>query len=171
MARLIDLAVTKVAWVPSSVGIANIQSPDVSSELTAAGVKDLGPYLTTNYKVGMEDSDTVSEKSITETAEIVVPTIQKYSGMLELFRDFTSGAPTAVVDFTNYFLGASEVGYIVRRTGKASSVAFATGDVLEVYKFIADPPKFAPGSGSGYVKGTVKLLPQGVFALAAVAVA
>lgn len=170
MARLIDLAVTKVAWVPSSVGIANVQAPGVSSELTVAGVKDLGPYLTTNYKVGMEDSDTVSEKSITETAEIVVPTIQKYSGMLELFRDFTTGAPSAS-DFTTFFLGASESGFIVRRTGKASSVAFGVGDVLEVYKFIADPPKFSPGSGSGYVKGTVKLLPQGVFALAAVAVA
>lgn len=171
MARLIDLAVTKIAWVPASVGIANVAAPDVSSELTAVGVKDLGPYLTTNYKVGMEDSDTVSEKSITETAEIVVPTIQKYSGMLELFRDFTTGAPTAGTDFTSYFAGANEVGFIVRRTGLPSSTAFATGDVLEVYKFIADAPVFAPGSGSGYVKGTVKLLPQGVFSLNAVAVA
>lgn len=161
MARLIDLAVTKVSWVTT---IANPAAP-TAAECTAG--KDLGPYLTTNYKVGMEDSDTVSEKSITETAEIVVPTIQKYSGMLELFRDFTSGAPTAGTDFTSYFAGASEVGYIVRRTGTPSSTAYAAAQKVEVYKFIADPPKFAPGSGSGYVKGTVKLLPQGVFYLQA----
>src|SRR5690348_235365 len=129
MARLIDLAVTKVAWVTT---IATPSAP-TAAELTAG--KDLGPYLTTNYKVGMEDSDTVSEKSITETAEIVVPTIQKYSGMLELFRDFTTGAPSAN-DFTTFFLGASELGYIVRRTGTPSSTAFASAQKVEVYKFI-----------------------------------
>jgi hypothetical protein len=158
MARLIDLAVTKVSWVTT---IASPSAP-TASELNAG--KDLGPYLTTNYKVGMEDSDTVSEKSITETAEIVVPTIQKYSGSLELFRDFTTGAPSAN-DFTTYFAGANEVGFIVRRTGTPSSTAFASAQTIEVYKFIADAPVFAPGSGSGYVKGTVKLLPQGVFYL------
>ena len=160
MARLIDLAVTKCSWVTT---IATPSAP-TAVELTAG--KDLGPYLTTNYKVAMEDSDTVSEKSITETAEIVVPTIQKYSGMLELFRDFTTGAPSAS-DFTTYFLGASELGYFVRRTGIPSSTAYASSQKVEVYKFIADPPKFSPGSGSGYVKGTVKLLPQGVFYLQA----
>lgn len=166
MARLIDLAVTKVAWVPA---IANVQAPATATELLAAGTKDLGPYLTTNYKITMEDSDTVTEKSITETAHIDVPTIQKYSGMLELFRDFTAGVPSGT-DFTTYFAGANETGFIVRRVGKASSVAFAVGDVLEVYKFIADSPKFVAGTGSGYVKGSVKLLPQGVFALKAVSV-
>lgn len=166
MARLIDLAVTKVSWVTT---LTSITSPAIT-ELNAVGVKDLGPYLTTNYKITMEDSDTVSEKSITETAQIDVPTIQKYSGMLELFRDFTSGAPTAVVDFTAYFAGANEAGFIVRRVGKASSVTYTAGDVVEIYKFVADPPHFTAGTGSGYVKGTVKLLPQGVFNLKAVAV-
>jgi hypothetical protein len=166
MARLIDLAVTKVAWVTT---IASVSAPATATELNAGTTKDLGPYLTTNYKVGMEDSDTVSEKSITETAQIDVPTIQKYSGMLELFRDFTTGVPSAS-DFTSFFAGANETGYIVRRTGKASSVAFAVGDKLEVYKFVADPPKLTAGSGSGYVKGTVKLLPQGVFSLTATSV-
>jgi hypothetical protein len=44
------------------------------------------------------------------------------------------------------------------------------GDKLEVYKFVADPPHFTAGTGSGYVKGTVKLLPQGVFSLTATSV-
>lgn len=163
MARLIDLAVTKVAWV---VTIANVAAPATATELNAGTTKDLGPYLTTNYKIGMEDSDTVSEKSITETAEIQVPTIQKYAGMLELFRDFTTGVPSAS-DFTAIFAGANETGYIVRRTGLPSSTAFASGQKMEVYKFVADPPHLTGGTGSGYVKGTVKLLPQGVFSLVA----
>jgi hypothetical protein len=166
MARLIDLAVTKVTWLTT---LASTTSPAIT-DLNAAGGKDLGAYLTTGYHVGMEDSDTVSEKSITETAQIDVPTIQKYSGMLELFRDFTSGAPTAVVDFTNYFSGANEAGWLVRRVGKPSSSAYVAGDVVEIYKFVADPPHLTGGTGSGYVKGTVKLLPQGVFNLKAVAV-
>ena len=166
MARLIDLAVVKVAWVAT---IANVSAPSAGTELNAVGTKDLGIYLTTNYKVGMEDSDTVSERSVTESAEIQVPTIQKYSGMLELFRDFTTGAPTAN-DFTSYFAGASELGYLVRRVGLPSTTAFASGQNMEVYKFIADPPHLTGGTGSGYVKGTVKLLPQGVFSLTATAV-
>lgn len=163
MARLIDLAVTKVSWVTT---IASVTAP-TAAELTAGTVKDLGPFLTTNYKVTMEDSDTVSEKSITETAQIDVPTIQKYSGMLEMFRDFTTGAPSAS-DFTSFFAGANETGFIVRRTGLPSSTAYATSQKVEVYKFVADPPHFTAGTGSGYVKGTVKLLPQGVFSLVAV---
>lgn len=166
MARLIDLGVVKVAWVATIVDVA---APAASAELNAGTTKDLGVYLTTNYKVGMEDSDTVSERSVTETAEIQVPTIQKYSGMLELFRDFTTGAPTAN-DFTSWFAGASELGYLVRRVGLPSSTAFASGQKMEVYKFIADPPHLTGGTGSGYVKGTVKLLPQGVFSLVATAV-
>src|SRR5664279_1725075 len=114
----------------------------------------------------MEDSDTVSEKSITETAQIDVPTIQKYSGSLELFRDYTTGVPSAS-DFTSYFAGANEAGYIVRRVGLPSTTAYASGQKLEVYKFVADPPHLTGGTGSGYVKGTVKLLPQGVFSLVA----
>ena len=165
MARLIDLAVTKVAWVAT---IANVAAPAAATELNAGTTRDLGPYLTTNYSVGMEDSDTVSERSITESAEIQVPTIQKYAGMLELFRDFSAGAPTAT-DFTAWFAGANETGYIVRRVGLASTTAFASGQKLEVYKFVADPPKLTGGTGSGYVKGTVKLLPQGVFSLTATA--
>jgi hypothetical protein len=166
MARLIDLAVTKVAWV---VSIANVAAPAAAAELNAGTTKDLGVYLTTGYHVGMEDSDTVSEKSITETAQIDVPTIQKYSGMLELFRDFTTGAPSAS-DFTAIFAGANEAGYIVRRVGLPSSTAFASGQKMEVYKFVADPPHLTGGTGSGYVKGTVKLLPQGVFSLVATSV-
>jgi hypothetical protein len=171
VARLVDLGVTKVVWVPDSVGIAVLASPDASAELNAAGTKDLGPYLTTAYRVGMEDPDTVSEKSVTETANIQVPTVNKYSGMLELFRDFTTGAPTAGTDFTSFFAGANELGYIVRRIGLPSATAFAAGHKVEIYKFIADSPKFTGGTGSGYVKGTVKLLPQGVFALSATVVA
>lgn len=166
MARLIDLAVVKIAWVTT---IANVAAPAAATELNAGSTKDLGIYLTTNYKLGMEDSDTVSERSVTESAEIQVPTIQKYSGMLELFRDYTAGAPAAT-DFTSYFAGASELGYIVRRVGLPSTTAFASGQKMEVYKFIADPPHLTGGTGSGYVKGTVKLLPQGVFSLNATSV-
>lgn len=158
MARLIDLAVTKVSWV---VTLSSTSAP-TAAQLNAG--TDLGPYLTTNYSVGMEDSDTVSERSITESAEIQVPTIQKYAGMLELFRDYTAGVP-AGTDFTTIFAGASEVGFLVRRVGLPSSTTFAASQKVEVYKFVADPPRLTGGTGSGYVKGTVKLLPQGVYNL------
>lgn len=156
MARMVDLAVTTYWWVTT---IADPAAPTVA-ELTAG--KNISQYLTTATTFGADDSDTVSEKAITETAQIDVPTIQKYAASLEFFRDFTSGAPSAN-DLSNTFQGANEQGYLVRRIGFAATAAPVAAQKVEVGKFIADVPKYRGGEGNGFVKGSVKLLQQGFY--------
>ena len=73
MARMVDLAVTTYWWVET---IANPLAP-TATEITAG--ENISQYLTTATTFGADDSDTVSEKAITETAQIDVPTIQKYA--------------------------------------------------------------------------------------------
>jgi hypothetical protein len=51
----------------------------------------------------------------------------------------------------------------VRRNGPEYDVALADGQVVETYKFSADEPQTNAGTGSGFMKAMVPLLPQGVF--------
>jgi len=156
MARMVDLAVTTYWWVET---IANPLAP-TATEITAG--ENISQYLTTATTFGADDSDTVSEKAITETAQIDVPTIQKYAASLEFFRDFTANAPSAT-DLSNIFQGGNEQGYLVRRIGYPSSTAVASTQSVEIGKFIADVPKYRGGEGNGFVKGSVKMLQQGFY--------
>lgn len=156
MARSIDLLVTRYDWVTT---IADPLAPTVA-ELTAGAA--LSIYLTASTKFGAADSDTVSEKGITDNTEIVVPTIQKAEAMLEWFRDLTSGAASAN-DLSTKFAAANETGYLVRRIGLPYTTAYIAAQKIEIGKFIADQPVYSAGSGSGYLKATTKLLPAGFY--------
>lgn len=160
MARMVDLAVTTYWWVTT---IANPNAP-TAAEITAG--KNISSFLTTATSFGADDSDTVSEKSITETSQIDVPTVQKYMASLEYFRDYTTNAPSTS-DLSTVFAGQNEQGYLVRRIGFPSSTAIASGQKVEVGKFIADVPKYRGGEGNGFVKASVKLLQQGFYTASA----
>ena len=157
MPRMVDLGITKYSWVTT---IANIAAPTVT-ELTAG--KDISPYVVTTTAVGPTASDTVNERAITDTSNAVVPTIGNYEGNLVLFRDYTAGVPTTGTDVMETFSAAGILGYLVRRVGKPASTAFASADVVEVYKFLTDTPQPSGGQGDGYLKLTVPLLQQGQF--------
>lgn len=160
MPRIVDLGVTKYAWVDA---IADVTAPTVA-ELT--GGTDISPTVVTTTSVGPTASDTVNERAITDTANVVVPTIGNYEGTLNLFRDYTAGSPTAAIDPLAIF-AAGDVGYLVRRVGKAHDVAFAAADEVEVYKFMVDNPQVRGGQGDGYLKATIPLLQQGQFSVKA----
>ena len=166
MARIVDLNVTTYWWVPGDTGIADVNSPSAAA-LTAG--MNISEYVVTSTSVQPTASETVNERAITDVANVVVPTIGNYEGSLVLFRDFTAGAPTED-DLLETFTGRP-VGFIVRRIGKASTEAAAAGDVLDVFKFMADNPQSMGGTGEGYLKLTVPLLQQGVYALGVAAVA
>jgi len=163
MPRLVDLGVTKYVWL--SAAPASIAAP-TTTELTAG--KDISQYVVTTTAVGPTASDTVNERAITDTSNAVVPTIGNYEGNLVLFRDYTTGAPTASTDVMETFSAAGVVGWLVRRVGKPASTAFAASDVVEIYKFMTDTPQPSGGAGDGYLKLTVPLLQQGQFDIKAV---
>ena len=169
MPRLVDLNVTRYDFVPGATGLTTPAAPKVT-ELVAGTVKALSPYVVTTTSVNPTSSDTVSEKGITDTSNAVVPIIGNFEGTLNLFRDYTAGAPTANDPLVT-FNAAGVVGWIVRRLGLPAATAWATGQKVDVFYVMTDNPQQTGGAGDGYLKLTVPLLQQGVMYLGVTTVA
>lgn len=167
MPRMIDLNATTYWWVAA----ASITDAAAVSAALLTSTNNISTYVVASTKIAPAPSDTISEKSITDVANCVVPVTGNYEGTLVAFRDFTAGVPTATDVLTTVASVAGVAGWIVRRVGFASTVAAAAAQVVEVYKFMTDNPQPSAGSGEGYIKATIPLLPQGVFVTASVLVA
>ena len=167
MPRMIDLNATTYWWVVAS----DITNAAAVSAAKLASTNNISAYVVSSTKVAPAASDTISEKSITDVANCVTPVTGNYEGTLVAFRDFTAGVPTATDVLTTVAGTAGVAGWVVRRTGFASTVAAAAGQIVEVYKFMTDNPQPSAGSGEGYIKATIPLLPQGVFNTASTLVA
>lgn len=156
--KLVDLGITRVWWV---VTIANSLAPTVA-EITAG--KDLSPYLLPDYVFAADASTTISERDITAVVDADTPTIGKLKGSLHLFRAFNTatGLPDVATDLESTFIG-NPSGWVVRRTGPAQATAITAGQKVELGSFIADVPQKEGGTGTGFLKLTVPLLPQGVY--------
>ena len=160
MARIVDLGVTRYDWVPGVAGLTTPIAPKLTDVSTAA--KHISPLVVTTTDINPDDSDTVNEKSVTDTSNAVVPTVGNYHGTLNLFRDFTNGVPTADVDLADV-INKGEIGWIVRRLGKPASTALAVGDIVDVFLFLVDKVAKTGGQGDGYLKLNATLLQQGQF--------
>ena len=169
MARTVDLGVTRYDWIPGDTGLTTPAAPKVT-ELTIGTAKALSAYVVTTTSLNPTDSDTVSEKSITDTTNSVALTIGNFDGNLVLFRDYTAGVATAS-DPMSYFTGANVLGWIVRRFGMPASSAWAIGQKVDVFKVLTDNPQQSGGAGDGYLKLTVPLKQQGVMYLGVTTVA
>jgi len=160
MARIVDLGITQYTWVPGVAGLTTPAAPKLT-DLSATGAKNISDYVVTTTDINPDDSDTITEKGITDTSNAVVPTIGNYHGTLNLFRDFTSGAP-ATTDLASVFTKGA-VGWIVRRLGKPASTALAVADVVEVYLFLVDKVARTGGQADGFLKLNCTLLQQGQY--------
>lgn len=159
MPRMVDLNITTYWWLPE----ASITDPDAVSAATLTAAANISEYVVASTRIGATASDTVSERGITDTANVVVPTIGNYEGTLVAFRDYAAGVPSADDVLTTVAAESGVSGWIVRRVGKASTEAAAAGDEVEVYKFLTDNPQTSGGTGEGFLKATIPLLQQGVF--------
>lgn len=166
MPRLVDLGVTRLTWVPGDTGIADVTAP-TTAELGAVGAVDLTCVMVSTYEVRADGSETTNERAVCETANVVAPTVRNYMGTFNLFRQFTAGVPAAD-DAIEMFTDEGVLGWFVRRLGLAYDTAYANGQVVDVYKFLSDVPQITGGTGEGYLKATVPMLQQGVFATRAV---
>lgn len=165
MPRLVDQGKTKLYWVPGETGITNAAAPTVA-QLNAG--TDITCLVVATYEVRPDGSETTNERAVCETANVVAPTIQNFMGTLPLFRQFdgTTGAPETDDGLNLFEFG--EVGWFVRRIGTPYTTAWTVGDQVETYLFMVDTPQPAGGSGEGYLKLTVPLLPQGTFNVKAI---
>lgn len=157
MARMVDLAATTYWWV------AGATVPATAAAVTA-GV-NISQYVVASTRIGPTASDTVNEKSITDTSNSVVPIIGNYEGTLVLHRDLTAGAPTASDPLTTIASASGVVGWIVKRVGYASTVAAAAGQKVDRFLFMTDTPQKSGGEGDGYLKVTIPLLQQGTYSV------
>jgi len=162
MSRLVDLNITRLVWISS----ATLTAYPTLSAATLNAANYLSPYVLPDYTLMADTSDSVNEKSITDTATSEVPTIGKYKATLHVFRDYTTAAVPSAVDPLTIFQGNYEDGYLIRRVGKPASSVIVSGDIVEAYRFKADVPQIAAGTGSGFVKVTIPFFPQGAFNIA-----
>jgi hypothetical protein len=163
--RVVDLGRTRLLWVPGATGIADASAPALA-ELNAVGVKDLTCLMVTTYEVRPDASDTTNERAVCETANVTTATIRNYMGRMDLFRDWDETDPLNpgwTTDDVLEWLDYLDLGWFVRRNGLAYDAALAEGQVVETYKFAADEPQTNAGTGSGFMKAMVPLLPQGTF--------
>lgn len=155
MPRMVDLSVTTYWWVAGET------EPTTAAALTAG--TNISAFVVASTKVGPTASDTVSEKSITDTANVVIPTIGNYEGSLVMFRDLTAGAPTATDPLTTIGAASGIVGWLTKRVGYASTVAATAAQTVDRFKFMTDTPQKSGGEGDGFLKVTIPMQPQGLF--------
>lgn len=167
MPRMVDLNITTYWWVDEAA----ITDPDAISAAVLTAAANISEYVVGSTRIGAVASDTVSEKGITDVANVVVPTIGNYEGTLVAFRDFAAGVPSADDVLTTVANASGVVGWIVRRVGTASTETAAAAETVEAYKFMTDNPQTSGGTGEGFLKATIPLLPQGVFRTASTLVA
>ncbi|QAY69987.1 hypothetical protein [Xylanimonas protaetiae] len=160
MARIVDLGVTQYTWVPGVAGLTTPSAP-LLTDLAAVGAKNISQYVVTTTDVNPDPSDTVNERAITDVSNAVVPTVGNYHGSLVLFRDFAAGIPTVDDPMAMFDKGA--YGWLVRRLGKAATVALAASDIVDVFLFLVDNVTKTGGQGDGYLKANITLLQQGQF--------
>lgn len=163
MARMIDSDVTKIVFV-SEGGLEDINAPTVAE--LEAGV-DITCALVTGYSLGMTGSDTSSERGVCDVGNVTTHTNANYEANLTFFRDDDPEAENAYNNAYELFTDRGIHGYLVRRIGQSSTVPFAAGDVVEVYKVASDYPQYSSGQGADHVKFTQPFGQQGQFALAA----
>lgn len=119
----------------------------------------------------MDGSDTTNERAVCETNNVVTATIGNYMGRMDLFRSWDETDPMNPdwdADDVSTWLAYLDQGWVVRRNGPKYDVDLADGQVVETYKFAADNVQTSGGTGSGFLKATVPLLPQGVATTTAV---
>jgi hypothetical protein len=154
----VDQGVTRLTWVPGVDGITTITAPTLAQLATG---RDLTCLMVSTYEVRMDASDTTSERAVCEEANVDAPTMKNYMGRFELFREWDDTLLAWETDDVLQWLDYKDVGYFVRRLGFSKDTAYAAGQQVEVYKFMADEAQVSGGSGTGYLKATVPMLKQG----------
>lgn len=159
--RLIDIAVTKVVAVTT---VATPLAPTVA-ELTAG--LDITAMLTSGTEIDYADTDVVTEMGFADGEKIEAPSLRSYTVQLNMFRLFTAGVVGSSDPSTIFTTGYPTL-YIYKRTGLASSAAWAAAQKADMFKITADRPRKPSGVG-GFLKMMVKGLPQGLSGEATVA--
>lgn len=148
---------TRVDWVPAN-GFATPGTFTVA-ELNA-GTR-ISPAIVAGYTLGFTDSDTDDSKSIEDEGNVQNRGFANYEADLTFFRSDLASVTTAYDAANAIFEGGRVTGYLVSRHGRKGSVAYATGDVISVFKVTSDLRRILEEDGGGPITTQVPFFPQG----------
>jgi hypothetical protein len=139
--------------------VANPLAP--TAAVLNAGI-NISCAVTRGYTLNPTDSDTDDTASICDTGNIQNRLFDNYEGEFTLFRDANQADATSIYNSAfDYFKDPDKRFFVYRRTGKKSTVAFATGDTVEGYLFLNDRVRSVDGGDAGPIQFTIPLLSQG----------
>jgi hypothetical protein len=163
--KMVSNAKIRVDWVD----ISDVTDEDEFVVEPSAAIIDGGVNLTNaiawdSYDLGTQDSNKIDDRGIVDEGAVQTRGFAQFTGSLMFFRD---ADPTATSDYNTVYetfkaatYGARPEGYLVTRVGVAAGDAHAAGQVVSVFKFIADA--FTDNTeGEDSVKYMVNFMPQG----------
>lgn len=155
----------KVVWVDSAdVTDEEAFLVDPSAAILNAGLDITDSIAWEGYNLGATDSNKIDDRSIVDEGQVQTRGFAQFDASLMFFRGDLSSTTGTYYDTYAAFKAATDgsrpEGYLVVRIGTAAATAFASGDNVSVYKFIAD--SFADNTaGEDSVKYMVNFMPQG----------
>jgi len=152
-----------VYWVPVDeiADEADFVAGPSAAEITA-GVNLTAAIAWDGYDLGASESNKIDDKGIADKSNAQSRGFAQFTGSLTFFRGITSettGAYAAAFDTFKAATDARVNGFLAVRIG-AGSAAIAAGDVVSVYKFVADAV-MDNTEGEDSVKFMVNFMPQG----------
>lgn len=164
MAKITSNEYVKVVWVPEAYMTPAQAALPTAAILNASTTVDLSPAIAwQDFALGATDSDDVDDRGIVDPGNAVSRGFSNYEGTLSFFRDANPADSTS--DYNKAwatFRTPRTYGYLVLRVAeKKWSDAFAAGDRVSVFRFIADIVT-DDAEGDDSVKFTVNFLPQGI---------
>jgi hypothetical protein len=156
----------KVTWVPVA-DVTNeatfLTAPD--KDILNGGIELTDAIAWDGYELGAADSNKIDDRSIIDEGQVQTRGFAQFSGSLTFFREgdlanTTNEYAIAREAFKASTDGTRPVGFLVTRINKAAGPDYAAGDVVSVYKFIADA-YMDNTEGEDSVKFMVNFAPQG----------
>lgn len=163
MAKITSNEYVKVAWVlDADMTPAQAAAPSATI-LNTNGVDLSAAIAWQDFALGATDSDDVEDRGITDPGNAVTRGFANFEATLSFFREKNVGDQTSDYQIAwDTFKVPRTYGYLVLRVAeKPWSDAWAVGDRVSVFRFVADVIT-DDTEGDDAVKFTVNFLPQGV---------
>ena len=163
--KMVSNAKIRVDWVDSAdVTDEEEFLTEPSAAIINGGVNLTNAIAWDSYDLGTQDSNKIDDRGIVDEGQVQTRGFAQFTGSLMFFRDADPEAEsdynTAYETFKAATDGSKPQGYLVTRVGVAAGTAHASGQVVSVFKFIADA--FMDNTeGEDSVKYMVNFMPQG----------
>lgn len=119
--------------------------------------------IVSGYTLNSTDPQTDTTRTICDEGNVENPTAEQYEANLTFFRDADLGDANSVFNKAfDLFKHPDAEGYLVRRVGKKSDQAAASGDTVQAFGVSSDYPQSIDGDeNNSPIQMTVPYIPTG----------